>query len=212
MVVTDMTAMTHSHAHSADLEAFLDLVNSVELEDGRPVEHLPDAAVAAEFLAVRDLAHRESLEDAARDERAAERRLARLRAVRSAAREVWDAVVEHRDANPTAIDRLNDALRHRPIVELTPGGEGCGVGHRHVGDPWDEALARMLEPFVTAVARGDVERFRICANDGCRWVFYDESRAGRRRWCDMSSCGNRAKAARHRARKKAAEPAEAPAG
>jgi len=202
-----MKAPTHSHAHSADLEAFLDLVNSIEYDDGRPVEHLPGVADAAEFFAQRHLAHRESLEAVAQDERAAERHLARLRAVRSAARAVWDAVVERRDADAAAIDRLNDTLRHRPILELTPG-DGCGVGHRHVGDPWDEALARTLEPFVAAVAEGDVERFRICANDGCRWVFYDESRAGRRRWCDMSTCGNRAKAARHRARQKP-EPDEA---
>ena len=44
----------------------------------------------------------------------------------------------------------------------------------------------------------------ICANDTCRWIFYDTSRTGRRRWCDMATCGNRAKAARHRARAKAA--------
>jgi len=208
-----MKATTHAHAHGADLEAFLDLINTVELEDGRPVERLPDIIDAAEFFAGRDLAHREALHEVASDARTAERRLARLRSVRSAAREVWDAVVEHRDADSAAIDRLNDALRHRPLVELTPGGEGCGVGHRHVGDPWDEALARTLEPFVSAVAQGDVERFRICANDGCRWVFNDESRAGRRRWCDMSTCGNRAKAARHRARAKAAEPeTPSPAG
>jgi hypothetical protein len=34
-------------------------------------------------------------------------------------------------------------------------------------------------------------------------VFFDQSRSGRRIWCDMASCGNRAKAARHRARAKA---------
>jgi len=47
-------------------------------------------------------------------------------------------------------------------------------------------------------------------------VFYDISRTGRRRWCDMATCGNRAKAARHRARARAstdgdAEMPEAPA-
>jgi flagellar biosynthesis GTPase FlhF len=30
----------------------------------------------------------------------------------------------------------------------------------------------------------------------CRWVFSDSSRSGRRKWCDMNTCGNRAKAAR----------------
>jgi predicted RNA-binding Zn ribbon-like protein len=32
-------------------------------------------------------------------------------------------------------------------------------------------------------------------------VFEDESRAGRRRWCDMATCGNRAKVRRYRARR-----------
>ena len=58
---------------------------------------------------------------------------------------------------------------------------------------------------------GSIDRFRVCANDQCRWAFFDESRAGRRRWCDMSSCGNRAKAARHRARSKGDEDAPATA-
>ena len=44
-------------------------------------------------------------------------------------------------------------------------------------------------------ARGD--RIRQCANDACRWLFLDGSRNVSRRWCDMSACGNRAKARRH---------------
>jgi predicted RNA-binding Zn ribbon-like protein len=31
-------------------------------------------------------------------------------------------------------------------------------------------------------------------------VFLDTTKNGRRRWCDMATCGNRAKAARHRAK------------
>ena len=35
---------------------------------------------------------------------------------------------------------------------------------------------------------------RPCADERCGWVFLDPS--GRRRWCEMSVCGNRAKARR----------------
>ena len=85
-----------------------------------------------------------------------------------------------------------------------PGEGGIGVGHRHTEeDPTGEALARVIAPLVEALAAGDTDRFRICANDGCRWVFEDTSRAGRRRWCDMSSCGNRAKVRRYRSKHKA---------
>ena len=39
--------------------------------------------------------------------------------------------------------------------------------------------------------RGETSRFRICANDDCRWVFEDTSRGGRRRWCDMRRAATR---------------------
>ena len=51
---------------------------------------------------------------------------------------------------------------------------------------------------------GHPERIKVCASDTCEWIFYDASRTSRRRWCDMATCGNRAKAARHRARERAA--------
>ena len=47
-------------------------------------------------------------------------------------------------------------------------------------------------------------RIRQCANEKCLWLFVDESKSGTRRWCDMTSCGNRAKAQRHYARTKRA--------
>ena len=38
---------------------------------------------------------------------------------------------------------------------------------------------------------------RRCANEACLWLFLDASKNATRRWCDMASCGNRAKARRH---------------
>jgi len=37
-------------------------------------------------------------------------------------------------------------------------------------------------------------RVRACPGTGCGWLFLD--RSGRRRWCTMATCGNRAKARR----------------
>ena len=42
-----------------------------------------------------------------------------------------------------------------------------------------------------------VERVRECASETCSWLFLDASRNRRRKWCDMASCGNRAKARRY---------------
>ena len=49
---------------------------------------------------------------------------------------------------------------------------------------------------------GKLDKVRRCANPECGWLFLDDSRAGKRRWCSMSSCGNRAKARRHYHRSK----------
>ena len=76
-----------------------------------------------------------------------------------------------------------------------------------VWSPPDEDLARVLWPVARSAADllvGDgAVRLRTCDNETCNWLFIDSSRNGRRRWCDMKECGNRAKARRYRERHRA---------
>jgi predicted RNA-binding Zn ribbon-like protein len=195
---------TTDHVHPAALGAGEDLINTLELSEDGPTDSLatPDAAI--EFLADRDLAHRDDL--AAQAVREGDHWLTRVVDVRAAMRDVWDSVVEHRPPTPDAIATLNALLDRSPRVELRATPSGVEVAHRHPDDdPTGEALARIATPLVEAIAENHTARFRVCANDDCRWVFEDESRAGRRRWCDMASCGNRAKVRRYRARRKVAD-------
>jgi predicted RNA-binding Zn ribbon-like protein len=111
--------------------------------------------------------------------------------------------VEERRPTAAALAEVNRALRAREVIQLEASEEGVAVGHRHVGDPIDDALARLAEPIVREISGGRSDRLRICDNDTCRWVFYDSSPTGRRRWCSMATCGNRAKARRHRERQRA---------
>lgn len=59
-----------------------------------------------------------------------------------------------------------------------------------------------LVPVALAAARllttEEPKRLRRCASADCSEWFLDTSKAGRRKWCSMGRCGNRAKAARHR--------------
>ena len=121
--------------------------------------------------------------------------------------------LEHRVPRGSALSEVNRALHARQVIELVSASDGVHVDHRHVGDPVDDALARLSDALVSELTGGHPERIRVCASGTCNWVFYDASRTARRRWCDMATCGNRAKQARHRARTKATtEPdaAEAP--
>ena len=61
-------------------------------------------------------------------------------------------------------------------------------------------LIPIVESAADTLVLDELTRVRRCAGADCSRVFHDATRNGARRWCDMSGCGNRAKAARHRAR------------
>jgi predicted RNA-binding Zn ribbon-like protein len=105
------------------------------------------------------------------------------------------------------VDALNGLLADAPgRANLTIAGGGDVPG----GNLWRlpraaPKAASLLAPVLWSA--GDLfvgerlERVRLCANEKCRWLFLDDSKSGTRRWCSMSSCGNRAKAHRHYMRK-----------
>ncbi|PRH88670.1 hypothetical protein C5L14_05410 [Labrys okinawensis] len=70
--------------------------------------------------------------------------------------------------------------------------------------PFEPSLAYLLGSVLWSagdlIPAADRHRIRRCANPECRFLFLDESKNGTRRWCDMATCGNRAKARRHYAK------------
>jgi predicted RNA-binding Zn ribbon-like protein len=191
-----VTTKVSHHEHDIDLDAALDFLNTLELESGQLVDHLQAPGDAAAWFAEHELVHpaaasRWSGED-----------LDRVREVRGALREVVDAVVDGRPPAHESVDLVNETLAARRPLQLELDGTSCRIGHLHAEAPVADALGVVAESIVRELAAGRPERFRVCANDRCRWAFYDASPTGRRRWCDMRTCGNQAKAARHRARAK----------
>lgn len=70
----------------------------------------------------------------------------------------------------------------------------------------ERSLDRMLPPVVRSASElltsPELERVKECEAGPCGWLFLDQSRNRTRRWCDMSVCGNRAKARRHYEKKR----------
>src|SRR4051812_13909573 len=194
------------HGHQVDLETGLAFINTREYQKGEPVDHLDSPRETVRWLFANDLLHRymfkTEVDRVEQDPQAAERMLGRVRRVRDAMRELTNAAVERRPADKRQVDEVNRALRTHYVTYLVPGPDGVSLDHRHEGDPIDGAMGRLAESIARELSQGHPERLRICANDECRWVFNDTSRTGTRKWCDMSTCGNRAKVARHRARKR----------
>jgi len=192
--------------HLARLQTGLDFINTLDLW---PVshDHLDSPGTALDWLCEHDLMHREArvhlLSQYGASPSSGLEMLGRLRRVRQAMRGVLEAAATRRAPDAGDLDEINRALRTHYIYELVPATDGVSLDHRHQGDPVDGAIARLAEAIARELIQGDTERLRICENAQCRWVFKDTSRTGKRKWCSMRSCGNRAKVARHRARRRA---------
>ncbi|MGE0601115.1 MAG: CGNR zinc finger domain-containing protein [Dehalococcoidia bacterium] len=94
------------------------------------------------------------------------------------------------------IDELNAVAPLK--VTVLPGG---GLDIQPGGKGVPRALSTFLALSYKATAEGEFARFKTCK--GCGWAFYDESKNGSKKWCDMGLCGTRSKMKAYRERKKA---------
>jgi predicted RNA-binding Zn ribbon-like protein len=66
----------------------------------------------------------------------------------------------------------------------------------------ERVVALLLAEVFRAEAEGRWGRLKACWNPACRWVFYDASKNGLGRWCNMQVCGSRHKMRRYRERQR----------
>lgn len=81
---------------------------------------------------------------------------------------------------------------------------GVGWSLPSDGDELERPLWEIGRSAADLLTSSERDRVKQCASTTCEWVFLDRSRNRSRRWCDMSDCGNRAKARRFQAKRRAA--------
>ena len=111
---------------------------------------------------------------------------------------VFTALAQGERAPDGDFAALAHAIEHAPKRErLVRNDEGYAWRIPHSAFAAPDLLAPVVWSAADLLVSGGDGRVRRCANDKCLWLFIDESKNGTRRWCDMSACGNRAKARRH---------------
>lgn len=98
---------------------------------------------------------------------------------------------------------LNCRLARDPSVdELKLLARTVSVRRRGTAAAFDHLYGAVAHSAADLLLHGDPNRLRKCANPACRLMFYDVSKAGRRRWCSMLTCGARAKSRAFRERRR----------
>jgi predicted RNA-binding Zn ribbon-like protein len=170
-------------------ELFVAFANTLAYQHGSRVDTLTDADALLRWLRAHDLiSDRARAMEAGRlrrDEREADRWMERYAHLRGLLHGIARRVSDGRRPTGVQLRELNHILRHGlHYHQLRLEADGSRYAVAQIGDRLD--------------------RLRTCDNPACQEVFIDRSPTGRRRWCDMRTCGNQAKVARHRARQRAA--------
>jgi predicted RNA-binding Zn ribbon-like protein len=195
-------------------DLFVAFANTLHFERGEPVEELADADALLAWLRERglisDRARAAESQRLAHDAAESARRIERFRYLRALVRAMASRLSAGDRPTRDQIRQLNHVLRHGlHFHQLRLDADEARYSVAQVGDRLDQARAVIAGSFASFLAEDDPARLRVCDNEGCREIFVDRSPTGRRRWCDMRTCGNQAKVARHRARARAAHESHA---
>lgn len=100
------------------------------------------------------------------------------------------------------LDLISDAAASAAArSRLVYDREGIGWSLPSDGDVLERPLWEIARSAADVLTSTERDRVKQCASETCEWVFLDRSKNHSRRWCDMSDCGNRAKARRFQAKK-----------
>lgn len=95
------------------------------------------------------------------------------------------------------VDELNALLaQDRCYTQLKAENDVLVLRERRQWEQPAQLLVPSAQAWAHLLVEGDPNLIRQCP--GCTIIFYDRTKAHRRRWCSMAICGNRTKVRRHR--------------
>ncbi|WP_169569603.1 CGNR zinc finger domain-containing protein [Sneathiella limimaris] len=120
--------------------------------------------------------------------------MAQLREIRAKFRQALEQLSTGWPMDPMFVSEINDQLAgYKTQIRLEPAEEGYSL-QTYLTDEGPEQLTYpILKDIAGFLASDQTDKIRQCAADDCQLYFINTSRNGRRRWCSMSTCGNRAK-------------------
>src|SRR6516164_850793 len=182
----------------------LDFVNTRAVQDGEPIELLPNFIALLRWFNAAGLlnfgqvaALRQEWDGSKRARGIAEA----MRVLREKLRKqllTWERGMSVRQ---TILDELNSLMAKHPMrTRLKAKGKSCLTELWFEPHEPEDLFAPLAHSAAILLADLDHKRVRKCAR--CVLHFHDTSKKGTRRWCSMQLCGNRLKVAAYAARRR----------
>lgn len=141
-----------------------------------------------------------------RNPREAAAALAKGTAIRDLLLSIFASIANGRSISSQRQSELNSALAHEPgLLRVMKKSDRIEKEWMSAAEGLRQVFFAVLTSAAELLASDRLRRIRECASAECTWLFIDVSRNRSRRWCDMSSCGNRMKARRHYQRSRTAQ-------
>jgi predicted RNA-binding Zn ribbon-like protein len=118
--------------------------------------------------------------------------LEKVHQLRDEVRTDFEQVLQNGRASETTVERLEGYIEQAPFTLKLREGQAVYVP---VGDPVAKLCSLVAANILKLIGDGRMAHVRRCANPKCLFMFEDAT--GRRKWCSMKRCGNRAKVTRH---------------
>jgi len=117
--------------------------------------------------------------------------------LREALYRIFSALADGKAAPSEDLEIFNQffshAMKNSKIVN-TPHGYKWDLEEDPANLEW--ILSPLIRSAADLLISTQLKRVKKCGDPACGWLFLDTSRNCSRRWCNMSDCGNRAKASR----------------
>lgn len=186
----------------------LDFVNTVNARDlATPFDWLDGYARLLEWAALAGVVSSNDAKQlrklAAASPRRAEEALSKARLLRETLYAIFAELVDEGVVPRERLARFETQWK-AAMARATLVAEGAAVSRRHTvaGSGLDVIADTIALGAADLLGAFPHERIRRCRGQRCGWLFNDVSKAGRRIWCDMGTCGNFAKSQRHLARQR----------
>lgn len=127
-----------------------------------------------------------------------------LRVARALREAIWHSAIACLDGRePLAqwVQVINGMARQPDLVPQLDAQGQPSVWH--LPHTVSAVLSTIARDAIALFSGAEARLIRQCANPGCLLLFVDASRPGKRRWCSMERCGNRAKVAHYRRQRSA---------